>query len=99
EPSIKEDDAEGKPVFWTLTDLMHSIKSFTSHKIQDLEGSAGVWEKEWHDRIIRSEEDLAEKFNYVMRNPWDAGEAKPNEDYEWVWYAEEELVGSIGGSR
>src|SRR6266576_5936794 len=36
--------------------------------------------------MIRSESDLQEKFEYITRNPWDAGIAKPTDDYPWVWY-------------
>src|SRR5205807_9870134 len=59
----------------------------TAREINKTEGSHGsIWEKEWHDRMIRSETDLQEKFEYITRNPWDAGIASPREDYEWVWY-------------
>jgi ATP-dependent DNA helicase RecG len=29
---------------------------------------------------------LREKFQYITRNPWDAGVVKQGEDYRWVWY-------------
>ena len=87
EPSIKGDNAEGKPVFWSLAELVRSIKTFSAREINKAEGSHGsIWEKEWHDRMIRSETDLQEKFGYITRNPWDAGIASPVQDYEWVWY-------------
>jgi carbamoylphosphate synthase large subunit/REP element-mobilizing transposase RayT len=87
EPSIKGDNAEGKPVFWSLAELVRSIKTFSAREINKAEGSHGsIWEKEWHDRVIRSETDLQEKFGYITRNPWDAGIASPVQDYEWVWY-------------
>jgi carbamoylphosphate synthase large subunit/REP element-mobilizing transposase RayT len=87
EPGIKQDDADGQPVFWPLSSLLHSIKSFSAHEINQREhGTGEVWEKEWHDRIIRSEADLQEKFEYVTRNPWDANLVSVSEDYEWIWY-------------
>src|SRR5438105_1533720 len=87
EPSIKGDNEEGKPVFWSLAELVRSIKTFSAREINKAEGSHGsIWEKEWHDRVIRSETDLQEKFGYITRNPWDAGIASPVQDYEWVWY-------------
>src|SRR5437762_2508485 len=87
EPSIKGDNAEGKPVFWSLAELVRSIKTFSAREINKAEGSHdSIWEKEWHDRMIRSETDLQEKFGYITRNPWDAGIASPLQDYEWVWY-------------
>ena len=67
---------------------MRSMKSFTAREINRAEEKAGaVWEKETFDRYIRSDRDLAEKFHYILRNPWDAGVAKQNEDYPWIWTA------------
>ncbi len=77
--------------FYSLTDILHTLKSFTAHKINALEETSGpVWERESFDRLIRSESDLQEKFNYITRNPWDAGVAQPGEDYPWVWYPRKE---------
>src|SRR5436305_980350 len=93
EPAVKADDAKGRPVFWSLSELLHSVKSFTAHEINKESRSGGdVWEKEWHDRMIRSETDLEEKFNYVTRNPWDANIVHSNEDYPWVWYPEKDFA-------
>ena len=50
-----------------------------------------MWEKETFDRYIRSDRDLAEKFHYILRNPWDAGVAGQNEDYPWIWTADDEM--------
>ncbi|PYI87762.1 MAG: hypothetical protein DMF03_12690, partial [Verrucomicrobia bacterium] len=52
---------------------------------QQEQGTGEIWEKEWHDRIIRSEADLQEKFQYVTRNPWDANLVSASEGYEWIW--------------
>ena len=93
EPAIKEDAADGRPVFWPLSSLLHSIKSFSSHQINEQEQGAGeVWEKEWHDRLIRSEADLREKFEYVTRNPWDAKIVNATEDYEWIWHGNGDVI-------
>ena len=87
EPGIKEDDEEGNPVFWSLGELMRSIKSFTAHEINKLEASVGsIWEDEWYDRLIRSEKDLQEKFEYITGNPWTTGVVQPDDVYEWVWH-------------
>jgi len=70
EPQPKEWDASGNPVFWPIGDLMHSIKSFTAKEINKLVGRTGsVWEKESFDRLIRSDSDLWEKFEYITTNP------------------------------
>jgi RecG-like helicase len=87
EPAIKEQDSTGSAVFFSLTEILHSLKSFTAHQINKLRGKRGeVWEKESFDRLIRSEQDLQEKFRYIIRNPWDAGIVGPDEDYAWVWF-------------
>ncbi len=87
EPQIKESDADGNPVFFSLSEILHTIKSFTAHEINKIENTSGpVWEKESFDRLIRSESDLQEKFDYITRNPWDALIVTTGEDYPWVWY-------------
>jgi REP element-mobilizing transposase RayT len=91
QPWPKNNDANGSVFFWSVSELMHSIKSFSAHKINEVEKKAGaVWEKERFDRYIRSDRDLKEKFHYILRNPWDARVAKQNEDYPWVWTQDDE---------
>jgi putative transposase len=76
-------DDNGNGLFWPLSELMHSIKSFSAHRINEVENKAGaVWEKERFDRYIRSGRDLEEKFHYIWRNPLDSGVAKQNEHEE-----------------
>src|SRR6266536_2000854 len=87
EPMIERDDGSRNPIFFPLSKILHSIKSFTANRINEIENSnEPVWETESFDRLIRSESDLQEKFRYITRNPWDAGIAKQDEDYRWVWY-------------
>ena len=86
EPQIKEQDPDGKPIFWSLTELMHSVKSFTAHEINKVENTTGgVWEKESFDRMMRSDADLEEKFHYICRNPWDNAIVPIGEPYPWLW--------------
>jgi 5-methyltetrahydrofolate--homocysteine methyltransferase len=86
EPRVRRDVSDSTE-FYSLTEILHTIKSFTAHQINKAEQKNGpVWERESFDRLIRSESDLQEKFNYIARNPWDAGVARPDEDYPWVWY-------------
>jgi primosomal protein N' (replication factor Y) len=44
-----------------------------------------VWEDESFDRMIRSESDLHEKWNYIWDNPWRSGLIKQTEDYRYLW--------------
>src|SRR5438105_8532497 len=87
EPMIEREGNDGNPVFFSLSKILHSIKSFTANRINKIDNaSEAVWETESFDRLIRSESDLQEKFQYITRNPWDTGVVKQGEDYRWVWY-------------
>ena len=91
QPWPKKNDDEGNVVFWPLSELLQSIKSFSAHEINKLEGKSGaVWEKERFDRYVRSDRDLEEKFQYIVRNPWDSDVVGQNEDYPWIWTREDE---------
>jgi RecG-like helicase/REP element-mobilizing transposase RayT len=87
EPMIEREEDGGKSIFFSLSKILHSIKSFTSNQISKIERSNGpVWESESFDRMIRSESDLQEKFRYITRNPWEAGIVTVKEHYPWLWY-------------
>jgi REP element-mobilizing transposase RayT len=86
QPWPEGDDDKGNTAFRRLSELVHSIKSFSAHEINEIENKSGsIWEKERFDRYVRSDRDLQEKFHYILRNPWNSGVAKQNEDYQWVW--------------
>ncbi len=100
EPQIKEQDSEGKPVFWSLSEILQGIKSASAHHINLVSGQHGhVWEKESMDRMIRGESDMEEKFHYICRNPWDAGVVPMTEDYPWLWTPEVEAQMQSPASR
>jgi RecG-like helicase/REP element-mobilizing transposase RayT len=99
QPWPKNEASREETKFWSLAELMRSLKSFTAREINRAEEKVGsVWEKETFDRYIRSDRDLAEKFHYILRNPWDAGVAGQNEDYPWIWTAEDEMRASRSSS-
>jgi REP element-mobilizing transposase RayT len=67
----------------TLERIVHSWKSFTSHKLVQEGRRAPVWQREYYDRIVRDEAELLEKGEYIVGNPtkrWPATDA-----YPWVW--------------
>jgi ATP-dependent DNA helicase RecG len=87
EPMIEREGQNGKAVFFSLSKILHSIKSFTATRINKIDNlRAAVWESESFDRVIRSESDLQEKFAYITRNPWESGVVQPGTDYYWLWY-------------
>jgi len=69
--------------WWSIADLMHSMKSFTAKALNAARGTTGViWQREYYDRIIRSASDFDEKWKYIVENPARRG---LSEQYEWVW--------------
>ena len=86
QPGIKEQDKQGEPIFWPLSEILHSIKSFSAKEVNKLENASGVlWQDERFDRFIRSDADLQEKFHYVCGNPWAAGVVDQQTPYRWLW--------------
>ena len=87
QPFIKETSADGTAVFWTLTELLHSIKSYSANEINRVEQTPGisVWEKESLDTLMRDDRQLEEAFAYICRNPLDAGLTGSEGTYPWLW--------------
>jgi REP element-mobilizing transposase RayT len=78
---------ESKDSFFSLAQIMHSIKSYSANKIQRaLNKKGSVWLDESYDRIIRDDYDYLEKMNYVLYNPVKAGLVDEPEEYRWLFY-------------
>ncbi|MBD5425253.1 MAG: hypothetical protein HDR45_03535 [Bacteroides sp.] len=53
-----------------LHSIIHSIKSFTAHQINKAANTNGpIWQKDYHDRIIRNPEHLNNTLDYIRTNP------------------------------
>lgn len=58
----------------TLGRVMHSLKSYTSKEANRILGRTGTfWQADYFDRIVRSDEDLVRRVEYVAQNPAKAG--------------------------
>jgi putative transposase len=75
QPMEKDKDA-----YYSLSEIMHSIKSFTAHKV-----GKPLWQHENFDRIIRDKEELIEKIKYIMKNPVKAGLTEDYITYKWLF--------------
>jgi REP element-mobilizing transposase RayT len=69
----------------TLSDILHSWKSFSSHKITKHLPKHAVpfWQHESYDHLIRDEEDLYRCCQYTLFNPVDAGLCSRPEAWRW----------------
>ncbi|MGA2180725.1 MAG: primosomal protein N' [Verrucomicrobiota bacterium] len=78
--------AAGKEGVHSLTEILHSIKSFSAHTVNKVMKRSGpVWTDESFDRLIRSEADLHKTWDYIWNNPRTIGLVGPMEDYPYIW--------------
>jgi len=69
-----------------LARIMKRIKGVSANLINKQGGSRGsVWQDESFDRIVRNDEDIWRKGEYVCANPVRAGLATVTDEYRWVW--------------
>lgn len=73
-----------------LVDIMQCMKGATAHRINKLLHRSGpVWQEESFDHVLRSDESLKEKAEYIRQNPVRRGLVKRPEDYRWLWISSE----------
>jgi REP element-mobilizing transposase RayT len=81
-------DENGWP--FPLVDILQCMKSVTARQINKLLGQSGpMWEEESFDHVLRSDESLKEKCEYIRQNPVEAGLVRMPEDYRWLWIGPE----------
>jgi REP element-mobilizing transposase RayT len=76
-------NAEGWPA--SLPQVMRLIKGRSAHFINRLLDRHGpVWQEESFDHVLRSNESLSEKLNYICQNPVRAGLVLWETEYPWL---------------
>jgi REP element-mobilizing transposase RayT len=66
---------------FTLSDILHSWKSYTAKECNRLLNRRGeFWMEEYYDHLIRDEEDFANQCAYALANPQQAR----LDDWNWV---------------
>jgi primosomal protein N' (replication factor Y) (superfamily II helicase) len=76
----------GKEGVHSLSEILHSIKSFSAHEVNKVMKRSGpVWMDESFDRLIRSEADLHKTWDYIWNNPRRIGLVGPMEEYPYLW--------------
>ena len=71
---------------FNLTEILHSVKSFSSQKINQQRSEQGsLWQTESYDRIVRDEAEFLEKWQYIRNNPLKTELALYPEDYPWLY--------------
>lgn len=71
---------------YTFEEILGSIKGASAHTINKaLKRKGTVWQDESFDHVIRCQESLEEKIEYVRQNPVRRGLVRRPEDYKWLW--------------
>jgi REP element-mobilizing transposase RayT len=77
-------DADG-PI--SLPEILQKVKSESAHRVNKLLGRKGhVWQDESFDHVLRREEGIDAKLEYIRLNPVRAGLVQQPADYRWMWF-------------
>lgn len=73
-------------VLWSLSEIFHSIKSYTAKQIPKVMNHIGtIWQSERYDRIVRDRQEFDSFWNYVRLNSIEAGLSATPEAYLYFW--------------
>jgi len=74
----------------SLTEALKRMKGASVHQANHfLRRSGCLWQRDSFDRIVRSDENLAQKQDYIFNNPVRAGLVARWDDYPWMWWSRE----------
>ncbi len=77
-------DDEGR--LFGLAEIMNGIKGASAHSINKALGRRGpVWQREFFDHVLRSDESAQSKAQYICENAVRKGLVKEVDDYPWLW--------------
>ena len=81
QPWVKE---EGK--FWTIGNILHSIKSYSAKQIPHVMPHIGkIWQDGRHERLISDRKHFQTTWEYIRQNPIKANIAKQPSTYPFFW--------------
>jgi hypothetical protein len=76
--------------WFSLSAILHSLKSFTAKEINRICGRTGpLWVEEFFDRIVRGEEEFLEIWHYIRNNPVKREFCVSPEAWPWFYESSE----------
>lgn len=77
-------DEEGWP--HGLARILKAIKGTSARSVNRLLKKVGpFWQEESFDHILRSQESLEDRIEYIRQNPVRRGLVRAPEEYQWLW--------------
>ena len=74
---------------YSVAEIMQGIKSASAHSINRLLSRSGqVWQRESFDRVLRREESISAKVEYMIQNPVRARLVQTATEYRWLWVSD-----------
>jgi len=71
---------------YTLPEIMKAIKGRSARLINlELKRRGPVWQEEFFDHVLRSNDSLVDRVDYVCHNPVRAGLVRDEAEYRWIW--------------
>jgi len=71
---------------YTLPEIMKAIKGRSARQVNvALKRTGPVWQEEFFDHVLRCNDSLVDRVEYVCQNPVRAGIVKTEAEYAWVW--------------
>jgi REP element-mobilizing transposase RayT len=71
----------------SLPEIFQKVKSESAHRINRLLGRKGrVWQDESFDHVLRRDEGIDAKLDYIRLNPVRAALVKQPGEYKWMWF-------------
>jgi REP element-mobilizing transposase RayT len=72
--------------YFGLAEIMNGIKGASAHSINKALNRRGpAWQFESFDHVLRSDEKLVEKVDYICQNPVRQGLVNNEDEYPWLW--------------
>ena len=79
---LNDTEGDGYP----LAQIMNGIKGASAHTVNRMLKRRGhVWQDESFDHVLRSDEDVRKRVEYICANPVRAGLSQHEDDYPWLW--------------
>lgn len=77
---------DAKGCLYTLAEITNGIKGASAHSINRMLGRKGpVWQEESFDRVLRCNEAVRAKVEYICVNPIRKGLCRNADEYPWLW--------------